>query len=196
MGGEIMTPRRAVKQELTKDIILKAARELFIIEGYQHVSIRKIAHKLGYSHSSLYYHFNNKAALFYALVDQDFALMNRELDRIIALNISDSEKIREILLGYIAFGLTHPNHYEIMFMIKDEEIQTYLEQGPNQTYHKFSQSLQQLSSNTIQTKTIWSIFLMLHGFVAHYCYTGQSYEEVKELASHYVEMIVTGIVEA
>lgn len=38
-----MSPRRAVKQELTREMIINAARDLFIKQGYQHTSMRKIA---------------------------------------------------------------------------------------------------------------------------------------------------------
>lgn len=37
--------------------------------------------------------------------------------------------------------------------------------------------------------TIWSVFLSLHGFVAHYCGSGQTFEELKGLAQVHVEFI-------
>ena len=58
-----MSPRKAVKQELTREMIMNVARNLFVQQGYQHTSMRKIATELGYSHGSIYYHFKNKAEL-------------------------------------------------------------------------------------------------------------------------------------
>ena len=58
-----MTPRKAVDNELTKEMIMDTARELFAEQGFQHVSMRKIAQSLGYSHGALYYHFKNKAEI-------------------------------------------------------------------------------------------------------------------------------------
>lgn len=64
--------RRAVEQELSRERILEAARHLFITKGYRAISMRSIGQHLGYSHGSLYYHFKEKAELFYAIVVEDF----------------------------------------------------------------------------------------------------------------------------
>ena len=55
---------------------------LFAQSGYQHVSMRKIAQELNYSHGALYYHFKNKAELFYAIISRDFSLLNKLLIQI------------------------------------------------------------------------------------------------------------------
>src|SRR6478609_6565172 len=77
--GENMSPRKSVEKELTRDTILDTARSLFAQSGYQHVSMRKIAQELNYSHGALYYHFQNKAELFYAIISRDFSLLNELL---------------------------------------------------------------------------------------------------------------------
>ena len=74
-----MSPRKSVLQELTREMIMEAARNLFVRNGYQHVSMRQIAKELGYSHGALYYHFENKAALFYALVEEHFFMLEKIL---------------------------------------------------------------------------------------------------------------------
>ena len=79
-----MSPRKSVQQELTREMIMDAARDLFVKNGYQHVSMRQIAKELNYSHGAIYYHFQNKAELFYALVEEHFGLLEQELDRIMS----------------------------------------------------------------------------------------------------------------
>ena len=185
-----MTPRKAVEQELTREMIMDAAREVFVKQGYQHVSMRKIANELNYSHGAIYYHFKNKAELFFALVERDFSLLDHELEEVLNRGLASDVKLREILLSFIRFGLTHQSHYEIMFLTKDEELNSYLNQGPNQSYEKFAHAVFTLSEKKISPKEIWSMFLMLHGFVSHYCRSGQTYDEVKELALSYVQMIL------
>lgn len=64
-----MSPRKSGHPELTREMIMDAARDLFVQKGYQHVSMRQIAKELNYSHGAIYYHFKNKAELFYALVE-------------------------------------------------------------------------------------------------------------------------------
>lgn len=188
-----MCPRKAVDQELTREIIMDAARELFFREGYQHVSMRKIAKELKYSHGAIYYYFKNKAELFYALVEQDFSLLDQELENILSENIPSKQKLVKVLLGFIQFGLTHQNHYEIMFLTKDEEIKNYLAEGPNLSYERFAQAIYTLTNKKTNLQEIWSMFLMLHGFVAHYCRSGQTFDDVSELAKLHVNQVLTSI---
>lgn len=119
-------PRKAVDQELSRERILEVARHLFVTKGYRAISMRSIGQHLGYSHGSLYYHFKDKAELFYALVREDFNRLERLFERV--LNQTPSEglsKMEQVLLEFIRFGLDHPHHYEIMFMTRDEELLAY-----------------------------------------------------------------------
>ncbi|MEX0377852.1 TetR/AcrR family transcriptional regulator [Bacillus sp. S4] len=184
-----MSPRRAVKQELTREMIMNAARDLFVQQGYQHTSMRKIATELGYSHGSIYYHFKNKAELFYAMVEQDFQLLNKKLDEISKRNLSQEDQLKAVLFGFIEFGLKNQSHYEIMFLIKDDELKECLADGPNVSYEKFAKVVFSLCNKRIDTMMIWSVFLSLHGFVAHYCGSGQTFEELKGFAQAHVEFI-------
>ena len=179
--------RKAVNQELTKEKILDAARDLFVTQGYRSVSMRQIAAALGYSHGSIYYHFKNKADLFYSLVNQDFILLDQKLEEVLLADEEPRQKLYHVLLGFIRFGLEHQSHYEIMFMMKDEELQRYLPGNPDQTYEKFAQAIFSLSEKRANPTMIWSIFLSLHGFVSHYCKSGQSYEDVETLAQAHVQ---------
>lgn len=189
-----MAARRKAEQELSKDRILDAARDIFIQKGYQQASMRQIAQELGFSHGAIYYHFKNKAELFYALVRQDFLLLDQKLQSVLVdPNLDNRGKLVNLLLGYIEFGLTHQSHYEIMFMIKDEDVKVYLEQQPNESYNKFSQAIFQLTEKNITLPKIWSIFLSLHGFVAHYWKSGQTFEDVRMMAALHVEFILKGI---
>ena len=184
-----MSPRKSVTQELTREMIMDAARDLFVTKGYQHVSMRQIAKELGYSHGALYYHFKNKAELFYALVEEHFAMLDQKLDDVMHQSIPNGEKLEHILLGFVEFGLTHQNHYEIMFLIKDEEVQNFINQGPHKTYEKFAQIIFALCDNNVSIQDIFSIYLSLHGFVTHYCRHVTTYEEVKNLAVLHVKFL-------
>jgi AcrR family transcriptional regulator len=112
-----MTPadRRARERAETHQKILDAARELFAKEGYEAVTMRRIAEAVEYTPAALYNHFPDKDDLVRTLCRQDFlALAHRfaaiasvpdPLDRLIATG-------RE----YIRFALEHPNHYRLMFL--------------------------------------------------------------------------------
>lgn len=82
-------PRKAVDQELSRERILEVARHLFVTKGYRAISMRSIGQQLGYSHGSLYYHFKDKAELFYALVQEDFKRLGRLFERVMVQAPSD-----------------------------------------------------------------------------------------------------------
>ncbi|MBY6036976.1 TetR/AcrR family transcriptional regulator [Fictibacillus nanhaiensis] len=190
-----MSPRKKVKQELTRQMILNAARELFVEKGYQHVSMRQIAKELKYSHGALYYHFQSKAELFYALVEEHFTMLDQILDNELEHQVEKKNKLKNILLAFIEFGLTHQNHYEIMFLIKDEEVRNFINQGPNKSYEKFAQSIFALCEKQITLQEIYSLFLSLHGFVIHYCRHVVDYEEVRDFAEVHVEFLMKRLID-
>ncbi len=194
MKGDTMSPRKAASDELTKEAIITVARDLFVKEGYAAASMRKIADILHCSHGAIYYHFKNKAQLFYEMVEADFQKLNRELQNVLAEPAeSNEQKLYNILYRYIEFGLTHQKHYELMFLIKDDDVKSYLQEGPSKSYLHFAQSINSLSPKPLSIKEIWSIFLSLHGFVTHYCKSETSFEEVKELASSHVSFLIKAI---
>ncbi len=118
--------RKAVEQELSRQRILDEARHLFVKHGYHALTMRSIAKSMGYSHGALYYHFSEKAELFYALVTEDFRmLLERQKDMLRRTRLGDMAQLEKLMLEFIKFGLDNPNHYEIMFMIKDQELQRY-----------------------------------------------------------------------
>lgn len=54
---------------VTKQLILKSARKIFLEYGYQAAPLRKIASEAGYTHGALYGYFSSKEELFYAITD-------------------------------------------------------------------------------------------------------------------------------
>lgn len=188
-----MSSKTPSKRDLTRDIIMDASRELFIAKGYQHVSMRQIAKQLGYSHGAIYYHFTNKAELFYALVEEHFRMLEKELKQLMQSTLPPKEKLESILLGFITFGLNHQSHYEIMFCIKDEEVRNYINEGPHKTYDLFAQSVQTLCGRKISIQEIWFIFLSLHGFVSHYLHHVNQFEEVQDLAQAHIQFLLKSL---
>lgn len=107
--------RREREKIATRDIILDAARELFISEGYDGVSMRRVAEKIEYSPTAIYVHFKDKEDLFHELCHQDFAKLAAQFQAAATLG-NPVERIRLIGRIYSDFALNFPNHYKLMFM--------------------------------------------------------------------------------
>jgi AcrR family transcriptional regulator len=107
--------RRAREKSETRDKILDAARVLFITEGYDGVSMRKVAEKIEYSPTAIYVHFKDKEDLFHQLCQEDFARL-AEVFQSAAMPLEPIERLRFIGHTYVEFGIQYPNHYKLMFM--------------------------------------------------------------------------------
>ncbi len=97
--------------------ILDAARDLFMKEGYENVSIRKIADKIEYSPGTIYLYYKSKGEIFFVLCFMAFDKFYNE--QIKADDISDPiEKLRESGRIYLRFAMENPEYYELMFLMK------------------------------------------------------------------------------
>lgn len=107
------------KTEMRK-LILDAAMELFIKEGYDGLSIRRIANKIEYSPGSIYTYFEDKDSLFYALHVEGFGMLYQK--QLAVQNIADPRE-RLIAHGraYLEFALENQQYYDIMFIVKGPE---------------------------------------------------------------------------
>src|SRR5437868_8458331 len=106
--------RREREKLETRDLILEAARELFASEGYEGVSMRKVAERIEYSPTAIYVHFADKNELFHELCRIDFARL-QEVMQSAEMPSDPVEVLRQIGRSYIEFGINYPNHYVFMF---------------------------------------------------------------------------------
>ena len=107
--------RRERERTQVKEKILDAARELFVAEGYEAVTMRKIAERIEYSPTAIYLHFKDKEAVLRELCDTDFLALARNLGTIARL-ADPVERLRATGHAYARFAREHPNHYRLMFM--------------------------------------------------------------------------------
>jgi AcrR family transcriptional regulator len=110
----IVERREREKQEV-RTKILDAARALFAKEGYEAVTMRRVAEAIEYSPTAIYLHFPDKEALIRELCEDDFLTLAKAFQRI-AKEPDPLERLRKIGMAYVEFGLTNPNHYRLMFM--------------------------------------------------------------------------------
>jgi AcrR family transcriptional regulator len=107
--------RKDREKEALRRKIMDAARTLFVEQGYESVSMRKIADAIEYSPTAIYLHFADKAALLRDICREDFAALAAAEAK--AARVEDPiERIRQIGLAYMRFGVRHPQQYRLMFM--------------------------------------------------------------------------------
>jgi AcrR family transcriptional regulator len=106
--------RQEREREAVARAILDAARELFVAEGYQNVSIRKIAERIEYSPAAIYGYFPSKDDIFLALAEEGFRLLF-----VPAEEASAPDPIDQIRAGFwrlYTFSKEHPEYFALMFL--------------------------------------------------------------------------------
>src|ERR1700682_196725 len=114
-----LSPRETYRRQL-RTAILKAAREAFIRKGYESVSMRMLAEKVGCSHANLYLHFKNKEEIFDCLVEQSFEALAEALRGLgaAAPGTNCLDRLRAGARAYLDFGLRNPSAYEFAFVLR------------------------------------------------------------------------------
>jgi AcrR family transcriptional regulator len=93
---------------------LSAARELIRKEGYQGLTIRKLAQRMECSPMALYSYFADKQALLTALALEGFDKVAKRFDS--TVHRDPLVAVKKILLDYIAYAEENPNEYRILFL--------------------------------------------------------------------------------
>ncbi len=122
--------------------ILEAGRRMLLDEGFDSLSMRKIAREIDVSATSIYLHFKNKDHLIYSLIEEGIGELNRSIRRIADLDCEPLQKIEKIARSYIAFGLDRPQEYEVIFMVRPEEMPRY----PKEKFRKARLGYEMLAS--------------------------------------------------
>jgi AcrR family transcriptional regulator len=111
--------REKHRKELRAEI-LDAARLMFIQEGYQGFSMRKLAQKVDYSHASIYLHFRNKTQIFDCLVEESFVQLLHKVKKM-QHKYMEKDPVEMLKKGarvYVEFGLENPHAYEFAFILR------------------------------------------------------------------------------
>jgi AcrR family transcriptional regulator len=111
--------RQQHKKELRR-VILNAARNIFVRQGYEDFSMRKLAEKVEYSPGTVYLHFKNKEELFECLVEESFARLLRTLTSLQngQQRQDPVNELKRAMRAYVDFGLSNPNDYRFVFLLK------------------------------------------------------------------------------
>ena len=118
------TERRARAKVALRQQILDAARELFVREGYDAVSMRRIAARIEYSPTAIYLHFPDKQSILTALCDETFEKLSMRLATHFSRTTDPLERLRGGLRLYCEFGLAHPHHYTVSFLVRPRDQRT------------------------------------------------------------------------
>lgn len=111
-----ISERKEREKEELRDLILNAAREIFIKHGYEATSIRKIANKIEYSPGTIYHYFKDKNDMLLALHEKSFDLKIKSLFTTVEHIADPMDRLEAVGFAYLNYALEHPQDYELMFI--------------------------------------------------------------------------------
>jgi AcrR family transcriptional regulator len=115
-----ISERRQKETESLKERVLDTAEQIFVHEGVQQVTMRRIAAEVEYAPTVLYRLFKDKADLLDHLIARGYKGVRDRYDRVRQQHHEEpGEYLESILAAYIDYALAHPNHYRMWFDTSD-----------------------------------------------------------------------------
>jgi AcrR family transcriptional regulator len=128
--------RRESARASARQTILRAASELLTAEGYEALSLRRVAESAGYTATTIYRYFRDKDALLYAVTEEGFHLLTSRLASA-AGEPDPFASLEAVALAYIDFGLAHPMYYRVMFVSRPDQLWRRLPDQPGSRMDRF-----------------------------------------------------------
>ena len=118
--AEIETMRRSARKpkgdgHLRRAEILEAAERIFVADGYEGATIRKIADEVGVSSTALYMHFPDKGCILLEISERTIRQLLERNGEIAEKPLDAAQRVELMLTSYMRWGLEHPNAYLLVF---------------------------------------------------------------------------------
>lgn len=120
MTAVATTPRRSARKpkgdgHLRRAEILEAAERIFVAEGYEGATIRKIADEVGVSSTALYMHFQDKGCILLEICEATIKQLLERNTELSALPLDAVTRVKMMLDAYMRWGFEHSNAYQLVF---------------------------------------------------------------------------------
>jgi len=109
-----ISERKQKEKDLLKMKIVAAAKELFLEEGYEKVSMRKIAARIEYSPTTIYLYFKNKSDLIVNIVQDYYIDLAKDVIKVLKNDDKPLQQLTDILVLYVQKSIDPKNHYKLI----------------------------------------------------------------------------------
>lgn len=97
-----------------KNRILDTATTLIYEQGFDNLSMRKLASRLGMTAANIYNYYANQDELYLSIQIKGFTLFNAYVRDVYAAWDDPVECLGKLIEAYLDFGIVNPGYYEIM----------------------------------------------------------------------------------
>jgi AcrR family transcriptional regulator len=111
---QVVKQRREREKQELRQAILTAARDIALHDGWQALTIRKVAERIEYSPPTIYEYFQSKDDILAELVHEGFVQMGMTLDAVRGLSDNPETRLFMMVDAYVSFALHNPELYQVM----------------------------------------------------------------------------------
>lgn len=102
-------------REELRSMALSAAGDIIKDKGFQRLTTRSVAKKIGYTVGTLYHIFHNLDDLITALNTRTVSKMREEIDQVAAEVRDPADRLRTMAHAYVAYAYADPNLWRLAF---------------------------------------------------------------------------------
>lgn len=110
-----ITERKIRQREEMRSLILKSAWQIVKEEGWQSLSIRKIADSIEYSIPVIYNHFENKDEIVLYFTVEGYRLLGNEIRDAKGVFKDPTKQLEAMAQAYWNFAFQNVEYYQVMF---------------------------------------------------------------------------------
>lgn len=167
-----ISERKERQRKEVRDSILSSAWQLVNEEGWQNLSIRRIADAIEYSVPVVYDHFENKEAILSEFNRRGFQLLGDKLKEAKDKHTKSNQQLEAIAFAYWDFAFENKEYYQLMYgvgmptcesLTKVPELMAFIG-----TIHSTIEDL--IRENNADTANTWlkvhSFWSTIHGLVS------------------------------
>lgn len=100
----------------TREAIAAAARRVFLAEGYNSVSMRRLASEVGCTPMAIYTYYDSKIDVLRQLWAEVFETVFAKVERAGAKSKDPAVQLKAMCRAYVRYWIEHPDHYRLVFM--------------------------------------------------------------------------------
>lgn len=207
-------PRTQKEIDRIKSNIVAVALEMITADGYEALSMRRLASRLGIAAKTIYNYYENKDELYLEIVIDGYRKLNEMCNAAYVKAKSPESRLEKMAAAYLDFGLDNANFYNLMFTWRTPKYNDYVGTPTEQTakieletsmelYGLFLSATLEAAEANIPARQLneqaqfyviyyWSL---LHGYISGYHNTllGYMHPDPLALRRQILEMLIRGI---
>jgi len=187
-----------------RENISQAARELYLSEGIEGFSMRKVAERVGVSAPAIYRHFRNRDELLNEIVIEGLRILEGYL-RPALEEATPYARLRRMIDNYLEFALEQPQYFDFAFLVPSRQNEAVEDEIARPDWATFRMAIEQVaelsgdgtfaSDNPLELAiTVWA---EVHGLVTLYRTGrfGPDAEMFREIFRSSVDRVLSGMMQ-